>query len=425
MEPKKWLSHSLAGAALGTILLCSGGAWALDLAEMQKMALSNRAVVQRYIANVERSQEDITISKGGYFPSVDLGYTTNKLDEPTFTESDENSVASARVSWNVFAGFRDKYGIEAAEQLKYVEEHRLDGLRQDVQLVVALSYLNVYDRRANKKVAEDAFKTLEKVYRDGENRYEVGLIGKNELLTFRVDYDNADITLKAAIAGLDKSVNSLSRNIGATVTLDDLDFADFAEMPGGLDEDGYMTRMLNDRSELKALAGLILATDSEIKGSYADYYPQVDLVGSYRRYDDDFINGAGDEEEDEVRGQMVVSMNLFRGFTKQAVTGRAKIEKRGLQYDLQELEDGYANDLRNLFIDYRISLENVEVAKRSIEQAEENLRITQLKYDEGLQRQSDLLDAIENLSRAQYNLVAVVRTVFSNYFEIIRMADGF
>jgi outer membrane protein TolC len=72
-----------------------------------------------------------------------------------------------------------------------------------------------------------------------------------------------------------------------------------------------------------------------------------------------------------------------------------------------------------------VSLDNVNVANRSIEQAEENLRITQLKYDEGLQRESDLLDAITNLSRAQYNYVAVLRTAFSNNFQITRMVDGF
>lgn len=64
-------------------------------------------------------------------------------------------------------------------------------------------------------------------------------------------------------------------------------------------------------------------------------------------------------------------------------------------------------------------------ARRSIEQAQENLRITRLKYEEGLQQESDPLDAITNLSRAQANEVAMVRTVFLNYFQIIRMVDGF
>ena len=68
---------------------------------------------------------------------------------------------------------------------------------------------------------------------------------------------------------------------------------------------------------------------------------------------------------------------------------------------------------------------NVEVAREDIKHAEENLRITQLKYKEGLQRESDLLDAVTNLSRARYNEVAVIRTVFENAFRITRMVESF
>lgn len=406
-------------------LLWATTAHGVELDVMQKMAVENRAVVQRYITVVEQSEENIAIAKGGYYPSVDISYIANSLDDATFTESSENSLAAGQVSWNLFSGFKDKYSLESAEQVRDVEKFRLVGIRQDIKLNVALSYLYVYDRRANLKVSEDAFKTLKQLYRDGENRFDVGLIGKNELLKFRVDYDNADITMKAAQASLDTSVNSLGREVGTTITLPDLEFAEFSDLPGDLIEDEFYQKMLLVRSEIKALEGLIDASESQVQVAYSDYYPRVDVIGRYSRYDDDFINGAGDNDEDELRAQLQLSMNLFRGFTKEARTARAKLEKRALQYDLQELTDTLANDLRNLFIDYRISLANVEVARRSIEQAEENLRITQLKYDEGLQRVSDLLDAITNLSRAQANEVAVVRTVFLNYFRIIRMVDGF
>ena len=411
-----------------TFVGCLAGAvaaQAMDLTAMQNAAVDNRAVVQRFISNVESSEQDVALAKGPYYPSVDLSYVTNTLDEASQFENSENSVAEATVSWNVFSGFRDKYNLLTARQLQEVEEYRLQGIKQDLRLVVALSYLGVYDSLANLKVTEDAVRTLERVYLDGENRYEVGLIGKNDLLKFRVDYDNADINMKAARARLDKSVNSLSREIGVGVTLEDLRFEEFSILPNELDEMEYLQRMLVSRSEILALEGVIAASESQVRASYADYYPSVDLVGSYSRYDDNYFNGAGDEEDDELRASLVLSMNIFRGFTKEAQTSKAKLEKRGNQFELQELQETLTNDLHNLFIDYRVSLENVEVARRSIEQAEENLRITQLKYDEGLERESDLLDAIASLSRAQANEVAVIRTVYSNYFQIQRMVAGF
>lgn len=407
------------------LVLTASTVYGVDLEEMQQMALENREVIQKYITSLEQSEQDIIRAKGGYYPSLDIGYTVNNLDEATVSEERENSVAIGIIRWNIFAGFRDKYNLQSAEMFKEVERYRLQSIEQDVQLNVALAYLSVYERLANRKVAESAYDTLEKLYRDGENRYQVGLIDKNELLKFRVDFDNADITLKAADAGLKKSVNLLSRQVGSEIAFADLDFADFNELPPPIDKEGYTQKMLAERSEIKTLEAAIEATVASAKAESSEYYPKVDVAGSYRRYDDDFISGNGTVEDDELRAQMVLSMNLFRGFTTEAAVARARLETRSVQYDLDELKNSLVTDLDNLYIDFEVSFENVDVARRAIEQAEENLRITQLKYDEGLQRQLDLLDAVTNLSRARYNLVVVMRTLFSNNFSLIRMIDGF
>lgn len=427
----------LRATIIATVVFCAPVGHAIDLAGMQALALNNREVVQQYVTRLEQSEKDIIRARGGYYPWVDASYTVNRLDEESFLESRENSVAVGRISWNIFSGFRDRYNIQSAEIINEVEKFRLQGVRQDVQLNVALAYLEVYERRANLEVAESAFQTLGKIYRDGESRYQVGLIGKNELLKFRVDYDDADITAKAAEASLKKSVNVLSRQVGSEISLEDLDFAEFNRLPPLVNREEYVVKMLAGRSELKALELGIDAAVAQAEAEKGSYYPRVDVIGSYRKYDDDMLigNGGTDDNDllsdfgavdnEELRAQLVMSMNLFQGYTTEATVARAKLESRSIRYELAELKNIFLTDLNNLHIDFQVSLENVEVATRSIEQAEENLRITQLKYDEGLQRESDLLDAITSLSRAQYNYVAVLRTVFANTFRLTRMIDGF
>lgn len=413
-------------ACLG--LLATTAAHALSLAEMQASALANREVIRQYRTALEQSEQDIIRARGGYYPFADASYTANRLDEGGVFENRDNSAAEGRVGWNVFAGFRDRYSIQSAEMGNEVEGFRLRGTEQDVQLQVALAYLEVYERGANLEVARSALQTLGKVYRDGESRYRVGLIGKNELLKFRVDYDDADITAKGAEAGLSKSINVLSRQIGKEVQLDDLDFAEFDTLPPLVDREAYAARMLAERSEIKALEQSIAAAAAQAEAEKAGYYPRVDVFGIYRKYYNyglsDF-GGASGVDDEELRAQMVMSMNLFQGYRTEATVARAKLQARALQYELEELKNTLRTELNNLHIDFRVSLENVDVATRSIEQAQENLRITQLKYDEGLQRESDLLDAITSLSRARYNLVAARRTVFANRFRLTRMVDGF
>lgn len=413
--------------AIGIVLLSMAAttAYGIDLEEMQARALGNRQVIQQYMTALEQSREDTRIAKGGYYPSVNVAYTVNKLDEDSTTEHKDNSVVYGEVTYNIFSGYLDKYGVQSTELLEKIEGYKLGSARQDIQLSVALAYLKVYTLRANTEVSRAAYQTLEKVYKDGESRYQVGLIGKNELLKFRVDYDNADITLKKAEADLKKSINDLSRQMGQRIQLSELDFAEFSSLPDMVELDLYRERMLADRSEIKSMEALIEVNGVAVNMQKAAYYPKVDLAGSYLRYDNDFINGAGDVEEDEARAQLKVSMNLFQGYATDAEVAKAKLEIRSARYELAELKDTLINQLDNLFIDHEVSLKNVDVAIRSIEQAEENLRITQLKYDEGLQRESDLLDAITSLSRAKYNHVAVVATAFNNDFQITRMVDGF
>ena len=403
--------------------------YALDLPQMQRMALDNRKVVQRYMVNMEKSEKESVKARGGYLPSVDVSYTTNSLNRTNLLtgQAKENSVVYGAVSLNLFAGFRDKYNIKSADLLQQVEARRLQGIRQDIQLNVALRYLDVYQRQANLQVTEDAYTTLKKLYADGENRLEVGLIDSNELLKIKVDLDNADITLKRAKADLEKGVQLLGNEVDAPITLDELQFAEFKKIPAFGDPVQSETRMLADRSELRALRGLAEAGLAQVEIAKSDYYPRVDLVGSYTKYDDKYLNGAGNVGSmgENLQAQVVVSMNLFNGRITESNVGKATLEARGLRYDLQEMENTMKTTLKNFYIDYKVSLDNIRVALENIEHAKENLRITQLKYKEGLQRESDLLDAVTNLSRARYNYVTVISSAFLDYFQITRMVEGF
>jgi outer membrane protein len=409
------------------LMLMAQSAFCLGLEEMQEIALAKRETVKRYMVNLQKSEKDIGIARSVFLPSVDLSYRGNVLDEASNLTSmyDRDSIVTGAISWNVFNGFKDKYQLESSQLLNEVEEYQLKGLKQDIQLNVALRFLAVYERRASLDVAKKNFETLQKIYRDAQNRFDVGLIDKNELLKFKVDLDNSDIQTEQAKANLQKSVNLLGREIGEQLQLDQLDFSLFETFPAKQELEKDRAAMLAQRSELQVLNKLKDASEKQAKAVESEYYPKVDLVGSYSNYDDDLINGSGDVNNDELLAQLRVSINLYRGGSTRESVAKARLETRGLQYDLKEQTDSLLAELQNLHIDLDISLRNLEVALLGIEQAEENLRVTRLKYSEGLQRESELLDAVANLSRAEFNYVAVVRTIFENHFNIIRTVEAF
>lgn len=397
---------------------------AANLIDLQEQALVNREVVQRHIVSVEKSRTNENLARSSLYPSLDLAYTATWLDGFNALEDRENRFASGTISWNIFAGFRDKYNIKSAQLLREAENYRLQGIKQDIKLAVALRYLAIYDRQASLKVATDSATTLAKLHEDAINRFEVGLIQKSEMLKFKIDLDNAVINSKKAQAEVDKSIALLEREIGAKIENLQFDFKEFNDQPTLLDEETHQKKMLNNRSEIKLLEETLKAAMMKIKVERASYYPSVDLAGIYRKYDDSTRATIDNEDDDEVRTQIILSMNIFDGFNKKSRIGAATLEEQALRHDLAETRLDFKVQLRNLFLDYNVSIDNVVVAASSIEQAEENLRVNRLVYEEGVSTESELLDAIANLSRAKSNFVAAKSEGFARYFQIVRSVEG-
>ncbi len=62
--------------------------------------------------------------------------------------------------------------------------------------------------------------------------------------------------------------------------------------------------MLARRSELKAMAELIRASEMQEKVEYASRYPKLDLTNSYSRYDDSMISNSSGTNDAEYRAKV-------------------------------------------------------------------------------------------------------------------------
>lgn len=411
---------------VSAVVLCVSTGYGLTLEDLQKSAVANRDIVKRYQADVETRRQQVREVKGNFLPSVDAGYTFNRLDADGLNEYRENDTAFGTVSWNVFAGFRDKYNLKVTETLTQVDELALSALKQDIQLNVALYFLDVYRANANLEVAEDAVKLYRDRYRDVRLKYKVGILKKNDVLKIKVELDNAVQNSRRAKADLDKRLNDLRRQTGEEVALGALDFSSFDSLPELDDPVPYETRMLQCRSELNALKKIREAAGYRITASKADLFPRADLSATYRnsRYDD-YIIGDSDLHEDEVRFQGTLSINLFDGMKKYARIRQARLEEQKASHDLRELEDDLTTRLKNTLLDVDVAFDNLGVAQSSREEARENLRVTDLSFKQGLSTSTDILDAIFYLSRARFNVVDAYTRVFSSYFQLRRQVEGF
>ena len=411
-----------------TGLLFTANAWALDLTDLQQAAVENRDIVKRYEAALDQGTERIREARGNFLPSVDLSYTVNRLDDDNDItyEARRNDWARIGASWNIFAGFADRYNIKSAKVLKESQQFKLTGIKQDVRYGVSLGLLAVYRNKAYQQVTEDALNLYRDRYREVSLKRRVGVLKKSDQLKIKVEMDNALQDARRAKAQLVASYNDLSRQTGLDLNQEVLNFSCFRGLPTKRTYTECETLLLDHRSDLNAMEMLRRSAGFQAKASKAAYLPRVDMDLSYGHRDsDDYFFASSDETYDEIRCQAIFSMNLFDGMKKKARVSQSMLEEKKVAADIRELKADLKVRLKNTLLDLDVAFDNLDVARGSETEARENMRITDLAFKQGLTLSSDLLDAIYYLSRARFNVIDAHRQVFSSYFLLLRLIEGF
>ncbi|PID78190.1 MAG: hypothetical protein CSB21_01830 [Deltaproteobacteria bacterium] len=390
-----------------------------------KAAVKNREIVKSYEIAVEQAKLAISSKKGNYLPSLDAAYKVNKLAESSKFENEKNSEISIFLTQNLFYGFKDKNEFDIAEIDLNSVECDLDILIQDISLQVALSFVAVYQAEAKRAVAEDAYKAYSERYENTSLKYSVGVATKRDLLVMKVEKDDASRNLIQAENEVEKALNQLRLITGENLKLENLDFSFFKSLPEFKSFEEYKTIMLSKRGDLKKIkAGLKKAIASENLAK-ASFYPKVDFVLSKRYNSNNYNAFDSGSRKDETRAQLKLAVNLFDGMKKYKNVDKAKLEQNKLEHRFNELADKLSTELENCILDAKTSEKNFDVSKEGIIEAKENLRITQLSFDNGSAAASDVLDSIYYLSRARNNEINAKAMIFVTWFKLRRLIVDF
>ena len=95
-----------------------------------------------------------------------------------------------------------------------------------------------------------------------------------------------------------------------------------------------------------------------------------------------------------------VSITAFDGGRTSAATARARAQAEAVGHQLADLEQRVRFEVTSRTLDLETARASVAVAARSVEAARENVRVSQDRYQAGVNPSSDLLDAETRLLRA-------------------------
>jgi outer membrane protein TolC len=219
-----------------------------------------------------------------------------------------------------------------------------------------------------------------------------------ELANSRQDLTTAGNNLEIAKAEFN---NILRRDVNAPVNLEDiLDYIPLANELGY-----YLDLAEKNRLEIKLADLEIQIAEKEAALARKDYYPTVTLSGTrYQRGTDwDVDGGSGISDPNSWNISAVASWN----FWEWGKTSYGEKEKKSqiLQTKLNRdaIIDKIRVEVKQSFLKTKEAESNIITVRKAIEQAKENLRISQERYKEQISTSTDVLDAQTLLSRTMTN----------------------
>lgn len=282
----------------------------------------------------------------------------------------------------------------------------LEGARQDMQRIrnlVALDYIaahfNLLETDKMVMVAEKELESLLGHVKMAAALYREGVITKNDLLQAKVKLSDTQQRLiavrnqqKLATASLN---TILARPLGTPLRAAEVDYD--LTTPFGLEQ--AWKKAEEKRPEIAVINNEIIAADLQARAKKADYFPTVIAQGGYSYGENRY-----QLHQENWSLMLGVSLNIFSGGATKAEVAKLTYRRDQLAEQKRKLLDDIRLEVEKWYRDEENARERVAATRDAIAQAEENLRITRVRYREGVGTATDVLDAItlRTLSETNY-----------------------
>ncbi|WP_217542213.1 TolC family protein [Vibrio cholerae] len=393
-------------------------AW--DLLQQQNNSLAaQRANVERYAhlkdatqnlnlpsvsvgANFIRLDQDVTLSgkqildsSGGIDPSLMAHLPANILPlvthlgaaKSTITERDIFT-SSIRAIWPIFTGGR----ITAAQDAAAGRE---DEAQSQLAMEIQARYEDLAKYYFSVVLAKEVLATRIAVeegltqHRDNALKLEQqGQIAHVERLQADASLDKAKVERKKAQKTLDIAQSALTQILGATETVEPsgMLFINTSLPP----MHAFIEQTLNTYPGLSLLDAKEKQASSLIKAEQGKYYPEVYLYGDYSLHEDDSL--ASQMKPDWLVG-VGVNIPLIENTGRSEQVKAANSAVTQVRYLKAQAKQDLSVLVEKTYLEAEQALEEVTGLNSSLNLAQENLRLRQKAFSQGLSTSVDVVDA--------------------------------
>jgi len=249
-------------------------------------------------------------------------------------------------------------------------------------------------------------------------RERVGLASRIDVLRAKIQLRQAEDTLLSARRAYGNAIDSFRILLGFgpqdNVQIDaDLSYEEF-----DIGEETATIMAINNRLDLARARDNITQARRDLRVARNNTLPQLDLVFGYQQY------GSGNSFSDSSdMGESLWTIGLSTSTDIRRTAERARYEQAkldlaaaGRNYELQE--DTVVREVKDALRKLEMNRKRIAIQKADVEQARQKLKLAKMKFDRGLADNFDLIDAEEEVIRAETNQVSAVTDYIVSQVEV-------
>lgn len=412
---------------------------AITLQQALQLALRNSPTLKVSEQTILRSQDLLKQARAAYFPTLDLqssythqqsfvlnppeprfsipsalsGDAANQLSNTlslvrsgSFNNSTDIFSTSASLNYDFYTSGLRKAQNQAAEQ--QIEANRLALGRdtQDLFLNVTLAYYTLQNADELIRINQAAVTNAEKSLKDTQAQERAGLGTRFDVLQSQVQLANAVQALTDARSQQQTAQRQLAQllNIANQYNLVTAEPVAIAGM-WDLTLEESLVRAFQERVELKQVLAQRQVSEQQQIAALAAVKPQVGVTTGYS-VSNNFVR-----DNSLTTAFSIAATVRWRAFDG----GAAKANASAFSRDVVAAERQYENirtqirlAVEQSYFTLRSNFESIQTATLSVDQAQEALRLSRLRFQAGVGTQTDVINSETALTRAQGNKVNAI-----------------
>ena len=399
----------------------------MDLSDALKIAETNNLTYRAAVADVRAAAARVVQATGARLPSLSASYARQHTQSagafligpvriPISATNYDNTQET--LQWAIYSGGAIEAGVGQASAGYAAAKSELAASHANVIDDTTSAYFALLGARKRAEIADQAVAVAQDDLKTAQQLFNAGTAARADVLRQQVTLSNAQLQQvqadnDAALANASLA-NLLNVDLGSTI-----DTTENLEAPAptfSLDE------VLDDahqrRPEIAASQSAVTIAQDAVRAARAGTLPTLALQVQNAGLTPNFEN----IPQPQLSETLSVTWKLFDGGLTHGKVAEAQADVDKAQINLQQLENGVDLEARRAYLNYVAAQAALAAARTGQSSADENLRVTRIRYRAGVGTSLELSDALLSDTQARVQFVTAQANLRSSLVTLERAA---